>query len=234
MTLDLSVLLGLLWYVVFVVSTTFHEAAHAWAAYVGGDPTAYRAGQVSLSPVPHMRREPFGMILVPLLTALTQGWCIGWASTPYDPQWEARHPRRAAWMAAAGPAANFLLAIVALLLLRLGLAFGAFHAPDSISFGYLVAGASGGWDIAGRLLSILLVLNVILGLFNLIPAPPLDGATAITLFLPEDASLRFRYALRTGGAGIIGLLLAWWLFGRLVGPVFAGILKLVHPDVPYG
>jgi Zn-dependent protease len=233
-TPDNPALLGLLWYAVFVVSTTFHEAAHALAAYRGGDPTAYRTGQVSLSPIPHIRREPFGMVLVPLLTALTQGWCIGWASTPYDPRWEARYPRRAAWMAAAGPAANFLLALIALTLLRVGLALGIFYAPESVGFGQLIAGSTVAWGIAGRLLSILLVLNVILGLFNLIPAPPLDGATAITLFLPEDASLRFRYALRTGGAGLIGLLAAWWLFGQIVRPVFAGILWLVHPDVPYG
>ena len=226
--------MGLLWYVVFVASTTVHEAAHALAAYVGGDPTAYRAGQVSLNPVPHIRREPFGMVVVPLLTALTQGWCIGWASTPYDPRWEARYPRRAAWMAAAGPAANFLLALVALIALRAGLAAGVFYAPETVGFGQLVGAASGAPEIAGRLLSILLVLNVILGLFNLIPAPPLDGATAVTLLLPEDAALRFRTVLRTGGAGLIGLFAAWWLFAQIVRPVFLGLLRLVHPDISYG
>ena len=72
------------------------------AAYRGGDPTAYHGGQVSLSPVPHIRREPIGMLVVPLLTALSQGWAIGWASTPYDPRWAARYPKREALMAAAG------------------------------------------------------------------------------------------------------------------------------------
>ncbi len=54
----------IVWYLAFVLSTTAHEAAHALAAYLGGDPTAYRAGQVSLNPVPHMRREPFGMVVM--------------------------------------------------------------------------------------------------------------------------------------------------------------------------
>ena len=99
------------WLIVFVVSITAHEAAHALAAYVGGDPTAYQGGQVSLNPLPHMRREPFGMVLAPLLSTFTIGFPIGWASTPYDPLWEERHPRRAAWMAAAGPAANLALAV---------------------------------------------------------------------------------------------------------------------------
>ncbi|HUK64150.1 MAG TPA: hypothetical protein VLV15_12475, partial [Dongiaceae bacterium] len=104
---------GLFWFVAFLFSTTLHEAAHAWAALLGGDPTALRAGQVSLSPLPHIRREPIGMLVVPLLTAFTQGWAIGWASTPYDPRWAAEHPHRAARMAAAGPAANLLIASVA-------------------------------------------------------------------------------------------------------------------------
>jgi Zn-dependent protease len=224
---------ALLWYGAFVVSVTAHEAAHALAAYLGGDPTAYRAGQVSLNPVPHMRREPVGMVLVPALTALTQGWCVGWASTPYDPGWERRHPRRAAWMAAAGPGANFALAALALLALRAGLELGWFHAPDRISFGQLVEASALPLDVLGRILSILLVLNVILGLFNLIPLPPLDGATAVTLVLPEDTALRFREVLRTGSFGLIGLLVAWWLFVQAIGPVFGAILRLVHPGVPY-
>ena len=66
--------LGLLYYVVFLFSTTFHEAAHAWAAMRGGDLTAYHGGQVSLDPRPHIRREPFGMLILPLVTTLTSGW----------------------------------------------------------------------------------------------------------------------------------------------------------------
>ena len=95
-----TVLTGLLWFAAFLFSTTVHEAMHALAAYRGGDTTAYLGGQVSLSPLPHIRREPIGMLVVPLLTAFTLGWAVGWASTPYDPHWAARHPRRAAGMAA--------------------------------------------------------------------------------------------------------------------------------------
>ena len=99
--------LGLAWYAVLVFSLTFHEAAHAWAAQRGGDPTAYLGGQVTLDPRPHMRREPFGTVLVPLLSFSMSGFMIGWASTPFDPRWALEHPRRAAWMSLAGPAANF-------------------------------------------------------------------------------------------------------------------------------
>ena len=231
---QLDVVNALLWYAAFIVSVTAHEAAHALAAYLGGDPTAYRAGQVSLNPRPHMRREPFGMILVPAFTALTQGWCIGWASTPYDPAWANRYPRRAAWMAAAGPAANLAIALAVLLLLRIGLGIEIFGPPEQASFSKLVVGDAPLSDAVGRLLSILLVLNVILFAFNLIPFPPLDGAAAIGLLLPEELALRLRTRLSSPSFAIFGLLIAWWLFADLIGPLFALVLRLVHPEFVYG
>ena len=126
--------LGLMWFVAFLFSTTVHEAMHAWVAFRGGDSTAYHGGQVSLSPIPHIRREPIGMLVVPLLTAFTSGWAMGWASAPYDPYWAARHPRRAALMAAAGPAGNFAIALAALAILKFGLVTGWFLPPDRASF----------------------------------------------------------------------------------------------------
>lgn len=223
----------LLWYAAFVVSVTAHEASHALASYLGGDPTAYHEGQVSLHPLPHMRREPFGMVVIPLLSALTNGWSIGWASTPYDPRWEERHPRRAAWMAAAGPAANLAIAFLALLALRAGLAWGVFHPPDHVSFSHLVGASDPAAAAAATMLSILLVLNAILFLFNLLPLPPLDGATAMTLLLPDSAARRVRAWLRTPQLALFALFAAWMLFGRMVRPLWELLLALVHPDVAY-
>src|SRR5215510_15071145 len=134
---------GLLWFAAFLFSTTVHEAAHALAALRGGDPTAYLGGQVSLSPLPHIRREPIGMLVVPLLTAFTNGWALGWASTPYDPYWAARHPRRAATMAAAGPAGNLLIAGVAFGLLRIGVVTGVFVSTDRVNAHHMVEPARG-------------------------------------------------------------------------------------------
>ena len=111
------------WLAVFIFSTTLHEAAHAWAALRLGDETAYLGGQVSLNPIPHMQREPFGMLIVPVISFLIMGgrWMIGWASAPYDPRWAHTYPRKAAWMALAGPMSNLLLAVIAGFGLRLGL-----------------------------------------------------------------------------------------------------------------
>ena len=107
-------------YVVFLFSVVCHEAAHALVALVGGDKTAYWNGQVTLSPWPHLRQEPFGLGLLPILSMFaamqTGGYgIIGFASAPYDPLWAVRHPRRAAWVALAGPGANLLLAMLAAL-----------------------------------------------------------------------------------------------------------------------
>jgi Zn-dependent protease len=225
---------GMFWFVAFLLSTTIHEAAHAWVALLGGDPTA--RGQVTLSPIPHIRREPIGMLVVPLLTAFTQGWAIGWASTPYDPQWAAQHPHRAARMAAAGPAANLLIALVAFLALRIGLATGVFAAPAAIRFEHLVDPVGGGTLLAfaAQGLSVLLILNVLLMAFNLIPLPPLDGASVIGLLLPADAARGLARFIRTPAFSFLGLVVAWRVFPRLARPLFRAVLTLLHPGSRYG
>jgi Zn-dependent protease len=215
---------GLLyWFPAFVLSTTFHEAAHAWAAMRGGDPTAYRGGQVSLSPLPHIRREPIGMLILPLLTSMTQGWAIGWASAPFDPEWASRHPRRAALMAAAGPAANLFLAVMMFVAIKLGLATGVFEAPvgwhtwSELVVPAMAHGDSGLIAFAARALSIMLSLNVLLAIFNLIPLPPLDGAGVIDILLPPRMAGIMR---RLGVVGsLLGLFLAWRVFPMLIRPI---------------
>jgi Zn-dependent protease len=224
---------GVLWFLAFLFSTTVHEAMHALAAWRGGDPTAYHGGQVSLSPIPHIRREPIGMLVVPLLTALTQGWALGWASTPYDPNWAARYPKRAAIMAAAGPAGNLLVAAVALILLRIGLAADWFVPAPYVSLQRLVVTAGGLETLVGTLLSILIVLNVLLAAFNLLPLPPLDGASVLGLFLP-GFSRQMREFSQNPMFSLIGLLIAWRVFPLIVQPLFSFVIWLVHPAVSYG
>ncbi len=223
----------LVWLVVFVLSVTLHEAAHALVGYLGGDLTAYQAGQVTLNPIPHAQREPVGMVLAPLVSVWFFGWPMGWASAPYDPSWEQRYPRRAAWMAAAGPGANLLLVVLALACLRVGLATETFAAPDYVNFSRLVVADTQLLDNLGRFLAMLIVLNSVLFLFNLIPVPPLDGVAILTLPLPDDLALRIRETLRKPALSLIGLLLAWRLFGAVFEPVFDFIVKLVHPALSY-
>ena len=226
---------GLIWFTAFLFSTTVHEAAHAFTAWRLGGPTAYHGGQVSLNPAPHIAREPIGMLVLPLLTSLTQGWAIGWASAPYDPYWAERYPKRAAIMAAAGPAGNFLIALLALGLLKIGLGGGWFVAPERVSFDSLVEMASGGGpNFVTTVLSVFLVLNVFLGVFNLLPLPPLDGASVITLILPEQLALRMRQLATNGMFSMVGLVVAWQVFPSIAGALFSLVLLLLHPAVEYG
>jgi Zn-dependent protease len=223
-------LLGLIWYIVFLFSTTCHEGAHALAAKLGGDATAFEGGQVTLNPLPHIRRELFGLVVVPIISYFAAGWMIGWASAPYDPNWQERYPRRAALMALAGPAANFTLVIASAIAIRIGLATGAFTVPDEYGFAHIVDAAHPGIaGFAATFLSIVFVLNLLLATFNLLPVPPLDGSSAVTLLMPERTALGYMEWIRTGGFAFIGIVLAWYAFDRIFPYVLHfGLTVLFH------
>jgi Zn-dependent protease len=221
------------WYAAFLLSLTCHEAGHALVARWGGDDTAYVSGQVSLNPWPHIRREPVGTVLVPLLTYFmgTSRWMMGWASAPYDPRWEERHPQRAGLMSAAGPAANFILFALAFAALRFGLDAGVWTVPhDEIAIDRLVAaapGAAGFVDAAGRFLSVVMSLNLILGVFNLMPFPPLDGISVVAGFVPAVRTLHQR--LRAVPAmALVGVILAWRVSPYVIVPVLRAAVGALH------
>ena len=227
--------LGLLQYLVFLFSTSCHEASHALAAKLGGDLTAFQGGQVSLNPLPHVRREPFGMVIVPLLALVMGGYMIGWASAPYDPAWQQRYPRRAAWMSLAGPGANFALVLIAAILIHAGILAGVFQAPQHLtSFHVVDAAASGPFEALATLVSILFALNLILGVFNLLPIPPLDGFSALGIFMTESAAIRFeRWGTEMRAYWFLGLLVGWQLFGRVYEPIFWAGIQLLYPGTTY-
>ncbi len=213
-----AVTLGFLWYIAFLFSTVCHEGAHALVGKLGGDPTAFEAGQVTLNPVPHIRREPFGLVLVPVITYFLNGWMMGWASAPYNPNWQRNHPRRAAWMALAGPGANCVLMVLAGMGIRAGLARGIFQISERPSFASLVEATDPqGLGFLATLLSIFFMLNLILMTFNLLPVPPLDGSTGIALLLPERSAIRLLDFYRGSQMALMGLILAWIAYGRVFG-----------------
>jgi Zn-dependent protease len=165
-----------------------HECAHGLAALACGDPTARDRGRITLNPLPHV--HPWGSIVVPLALALSHSpVMIGWARpVPVDPG-KFRSPRNGAvWVALAGPASNALLAVVAAGLARLAPAQGSFAPLREMAVAAVV-------------------INVALGLFNLIPIPPLDGSWVLMRFL------RLRHILvlhqfRWAGLLVVAVLLA--------------------------
>ncbi|MBU1698590.1 MAG: site-2 protease family protein [Candidatus Eisenbacteria bacterium] len=230
-----SIGLGVAWYVILILSLTFHEAAHALAAKQGGDLTAYHGGQVTLDPIPHIRRAPIGTILIPIISYAAAGWMIGWASTPYDPYWAQRYPRRAALMSLAGPAANLFLVLIAALAIRMGVGGGLFEAPDRIIFTQVTTAVStGGWQGAATLLSILFSLNLILFVFNLIPVPPLDGSGVPPLFLSDESASKYLHITRQPGLSFLGFLIAWQLFNPVFRPIHLFAINLLYPGAHYG
>ncbi len=179
--------------IVFLFSTVCHEAAHAVVALRLGDKTAYHNGQVTLNPWPHIRQEPFGLGLLPLISMminLQSGMpgVIGFASAPFDPLWAMRNPRRAAWMAMAGPAANFALALIAAVSVRAGIAAGLFQMAGGWQ---LASGTSEVADGFALFLSVLFFENLLLGAWNMLPIPPMDGFSMLLFFLPENRTTWF-------------------------------------------
>ena len=203
-------LFGFIYYIVFLFSTTCHEAAHALAAQLGGDNTAALGGQVSLNPVPHITRSPYGMVVFPLLSFfLLRGQMIGFASAPYDPLWARRHPHRAALMAFAGPMTNFTLMLIGAVALRVGSSLQLVH-WDRYS------GPSG---FAGIILYVLFSLNLLLGVFNLLPVPPLDGSSVVMLFMGENQAATYLDRVRSSNFAMPGLLIGLLIFRYVFPPV---------------
>lgn len=189
---------------VLVLSLTVHEAAHAWSADRLGDPTARLLGRLSLNPAVHV--DPIGTVLFPLLSVLAPGLpVIGWAKpVPVDLS-QFRAPRRDfALVALAGPVSN------------LALALGAAGLLDIV-----VRVAEAGVAIPGAVVTLLLVvvvMNVMLAVFNLIPIPPLDGGNVLMGLLPE-AGVRMLERVRPYGFVLLYGLMLTGLLGAIVGPV---------------
>lgn len=182
-----------------VLAITLHEAAHGYAALALGDDTAKQAGRLSLNPIRHV--DPVGTLLVPgillvgqLLTIGRVEGMFGWAKPVPVAVWRLRHPRQGMMLvAAAGPAMNFSLALLAGLL---------FH-PAEATLGHWLSADSAEWVYRFLLLSIL--ANLVLGLFNLLPIPPLDGGRIVAGLLPEALAVPYMRLEAYGVLVVLGL-----------------------------
>lgn len=186
-----------------VLAITLHEAAHGYAALAMGDDTAKRAGRLSLNPLAHVDRV--GTVLLPgallLLQLLTMGrvlFMFGWAKPVPVAAWKFRHPRQAMMVvAAAGPAMNFFLAWLAAI---------AAHGTDML--------APRGAELAATFLFDFILINLVLGLFNLLPIPPLDGGRIVVGLLPPRMARAWAKLERIG---IVLVLLTIFLLPRMLG-----------------
>jgi len=195
-----AIYLVTIWAIPVIVAITFHEAAHGFVAHLLGDDTASRLGRVSFNPAKHI--DPFGTILLPgILLLLRAPFLFGYAKpVPVNFQ-KLRSPRRDMMLvAAAGPAMNIVLAVLAAL---------AFHLVD-----YLPVTAAR-W-LADNLRDAL-ILNVVLAVFNLFPLPPLDGGRILVGILPKAIAAGVAQLEPYGLAILIGLLIILPMLGAQLG-----------------
>jgi Zn-dependent protease len=206
------------WVIPMVVSITFHEAAHGFAADRFGDATARKLGRMSLNPIRHV--DPVGSVLLPAFLAFTGAPVFGWAKpVPVDPRNFVRPVRDMAWVAAAGPAMNLLLAILAAALLS-GLLHLNLSLHDWLSLNLINA----------------LIINLFLMALNLLPVPPLDGSKVMMAVLPNTLARHYARLEKFGLLLVIGLLIlvpmlfkvdpVGALLGRAVDVILRGLLAL--------
>ncbi len=201
--MDLTVIQKIAIYALPVIfAITVHEAAHGYAAKYFGDMTAYNAGRISLNPLKHI--DPFGTIILPALTVMLGGILFGWAKpVPVDFR-RLRQPKKdMLWVAAAGPASNFVMAVFWAFVMKFS---GA--APDAFAYPLALMGEAG------------ITINLVLMVLNLLPLPPLDGGRIAVSLLPHRMAVAFAGIERYGFLILIILLFSGVL-SKILSPLFA-------------
>ena len=190
-----------------LLAVTIHEVAHGWVAYKLGDNTAYLAGRLTLNPIKHLD------LIGTLVFIVTQ--MIGWAKpVPVNP-YNLKNPKKdMIWVAAAGPAANFILAVGFSLLYHFSSRLVGGYPSDFIITPVVLITRIG------------IIINIGLAVFNLLPIPPLDGSNILLGLLPREAALRYR-SITPYGFLILLVLIFSGLVDKLIVPIIYFLVKLL-------
>ncbi|MEM9501001.1 MAG: site-2 protease family protein [Pseudomonadota bacterium] len=196
-----------------IIAIVFHEVAHGYMAKLLGDGTASERGRLTLNPIKHV--DPVGTLLVPGALALLGGPVFGWAKPVPVNKWRLDNPRYGMMaVAAAGPGSNFVLAAIGAVLL--GLVTAASGMPDAIEDNLLLTG-----------LFYFILINIFLGLFNLLPIPPFDGSHIVGGLLPRNLRAQWDKLQQVGMFLLIAIIAGSWAFGT------GWIEQIVMPPVQW-
>lgn len=175
---------------ILIMSVVIHEVSHGAMANWLGDPTARYLGRLTLNPAKHI--DPVGSVIVPIASYLLGGVIFGWAKpVPYNPYNLRDQKWGPALVAAAGPGANLTLAVIFALVIRYGVAFGL---PSAF------------FDMA----SVIVIVNLVLAIFNLVPIPPLDGSKILYALLPQSLYWLEEYLEQYGWMILILFIFFFW------------------------
>ena len=198
-------------FIVLLFSLTVHEMAHAFTADRLGDPTARLLGRISLNPIVHA--DPIGTVVFPLVAMVTGAPLIGWAKPVPVSVRQLRHQRRDyVFVAAAGPAANLVLAIASSIVLA------------ALPISPQTLGETNVSVPVATLLSLAIRLNVLLAVFNMIPIPPLDGGNVLGGLLPRNAARQFDLLRPYGFLLLYALMLSGYL-SAVIGPPYRFLMS---------
>jgi Zn-dependent protease len=220
----------ILWFVVFIFSLSFHEMAHAWTSERFGDDTGRLQGRVSLNPLAHI--DPVGTVLFPLLGFMRGGFSFfGWAKpVETNPlRWKNKDLANIA-VSAAGPISNMILALIAFIALKVMLGSGNYTYAGRFNGPFdLVTPMPGmpDWTLpVGTMVSALLITNISLAVFNLIPIPPLDGSHVLYTLLPDSLKDSYERLSQYGFLLLIALSVLG-VFGAVIRPVMGFVTSLL-------
>ncbi|WP_284452266.1 site-2 protease family protein [Methylophaga thalassica] len=201
----------IIWAIPVLFAITVHEVAHGWVALKLGDRTAQMLGRLTLNPFKHI--DPIGTVLVPGLLLLLGGFVFGWAK-PVPVSYQNLHqPKRdMAWVAAAGPAANFIMAIIWAIVAKLGLML--IHANITLGQPMMLMGFAG------------ILINTMLMMLNLLPIPPLDGSRVLSSWLPGPMAYKFSRIEPYGFFILLGLLY-FGILNLILWPLVSAMLGLL-------
>ncbi|MCH9798910.1 MAG: site-2 protease family protein [Methylophilaceae bacterium] len=191
-----------------IFAITVHEASHGYAAKHFGDLTAEKMGRITLNPIKHI--DPIGTILLPALTLMLGGILFGWAKPVPVNFANLNNPKKdMLWVAAAGPASNFIMAIFWVLVLKYSAS-----APEVAAFFLLEMSKVG------------IMINLVLMVLNLLPLPPLDGGRIAVSLLPMDLAMKFSQIERYGFIILIALLFTG-ILGEIISPMIDFFARLI-------